>query len=265
MTANPQTWHYGLVARWWAEFEAGGPEIGYFQDMIGVYGQPALDVGCGTGRLLLPYLRAGLDVDGCDVSSDMVDLCRERASSDGLSPRLYVQAMHELDLPRKYRTVYVCGSFGIGGDGLQDREALERFYQVLEPGGALLLDLHLPYKNATNWGYYASGGRRELPEAWPASGDRRRASDGSELELRARVAEVDPLEQVITMQIRVVMLRDGAVVAEEEYTLKERVYLRNEMLLMLERAGFSHVEVRAGYTDGEPTVEDGVLVFIATK
>ena len=28
-------------------------------------GQPALDLGCGTGRLLLPFLRAGLDVDGC--------------------------------------------------------------------------------------------------------------------------------------------------------------------------------------------------------
>ena len=81
MTASPQTWHYGLVARWWAEFEVGGPEIGYFQDMIGVYGQPALDVGCGTGRLLLPYLRAGLDVDGCDVSSDMIDLYRERGES----------------------------------------------------------------------------------------------------------------------------------------------------------------------------------------
>ena len=80
-----------------------------------------------------------------------------------------------------------------------------------------------------------------------------------------RVVEVDPLEQVIILQIRVAMLRDGAVVAEEEYTLKGRVYLRNEMLLMLERAGFSDVEVRAGYIDAEPTAEDGVLVFIATK
>lgn len=195
----------------------------------------------------------------------MIDLCRERAESDGVSPRLYVQAIHELDLTRKYRTVYACGSFGIGGDGWQDREALERFYQALEPGGALLLDLHLPYKNARNWGYCAADKRHELPEEWPASGDRRRASDGSELELRVRVVGVDPLEQVITFQIREEMWRDGVRTAEEEYTLKDRVYLRNKMLLMLERAGFSRVDVRAGYTDAEPTAEDGVLVFIATK
>jgi ubiquinone/menaquinone biosynthesis C-methylase UbiE len=60
MTA--QTWHYGLVAKWWAEFNEGGPEIEYFQRFIERDGQPALDVACGTGRLLLPYLRAGLDV-----------------------------------------------------------------------------------------------------------------------------------------------------------------------------------------------------------
>ncbi len=84
MTAiGPQTWHYGLVAKWWAEFNEGGDEIGYFQSFV-ERGQPALDVGCGTGRLLLPFLRAGLDVDGCDVSADMVALCRERAAREEL-------------------------------------------------------------------------------------------------------------------------------------------------------------------------------------
>jgi SAM-dependent methyltransferase len=78
----PATWHYGLVAKWWAEFSEDGPEIAYFQKHV-ERGQPALDVACGTGRLLIPYLRAGLDVDGCD---------------------LFVQPMHELDPPRTYKT-----------------------------------------------------------------------------------------------------------------------------------------------------------------
>ena len=34
-----------------------------------------LDVACGTGRLLIPYVADGLDVDGCDVSPDMIALC----------------------------------------------------------------------------------------------------------------------------------------------------------------------------------------------
>lgn len=73
-----QTWHYGLIANWWAEFNEGGDDVAYFQRVIEECGQPALDLdldldlGCGAGRLLLPFLRAGLDVDGCDVAPDML-------------------------------------------------------------------------------------------------------------------------------------------------------------------------------------------------
>ena len=68
---TPKTWHYGLVARYWAEFNHTGPEIAYFKTFVEEGRGPALDVACDTGRLLIPFLRAGLDVDGVDVSEDM--------------------------------------------------------------------------------------------------------------------------------------------------------------------------------------------------
>ena len=105
-TKQPDVWHHGLVAREWAEFAIdGGEEALCFRKIIETSGQPALDLGCGSGRLLLLYLQAGLDVDGCDYSRDMLAQCQERAKREGLSPRLYAQAMHELDLPRRYRTI----------------------------------------------------------------------------------------------------------------------------------------------------------------
>ena len=86
MTASgAQTWHYGLVARWWAEFNLDGPEIDFFRPFVEA-GQPALDAACGTGRLLVPYLQAGLDVDGCDISPDMLARARERAVRERLDP-----------------------------------------------------------------------------------------------------------------------------------------------------------------------------------
>jgi hypothetical protein len=54
MNNQPQTWHYGIIAERWAAFQQDGPEIPYYQALIERYGQPALDVACGTGRLLLP-------------------------------------------------------------------------------------------------------------------------------------------------------------------------------------------------------------------
>lgn len=58
MNNTVQTWYYGLNARYWAEDNTTGPEIAYFQQQIEIYRQPALDAGCGTGRLLADTLVA---------------------------------------------------------------------------------------------------------------------------------------------------------------------------------------------------------------
>jgi SAM-dependent methyltransferase len=265
MTQEPQTWHYGLVAQYWAEFNVDGPEIPYFQGLIERYGQPVLDVGCGAGRLLLPYLRAGLDVDGCDVSADMLALCRKKAEQAGYAPRLFHQAMHELQPPRTYRTIIVCGTFGIGGSVRQDQEALRCFYRWLEPGGALLLENYLAYRNPDGWQYWLAAKRAELPAAWPTTGRRKQAADGTEYELRSRLAAFNPLEQLATRQIRVYHWRDSQLLAQEERTLLERFYFKHEVLLMLAEAGFHDVEVQGDHTGHEATASHGILVFVARK
>jgi SAM-dependent methyltransferase len=261
----PQTWHYGLIAKWWAEFNHDGPEIAFFQHVIESSGEPALDAGCGTGRLLLPYLRAGLDVDGCDISADMIALCRERAAAEGLTPTLFVQPMHELDPPRLYRTIVACGVFGIGSTREQDVEALRRVHASLEPGGTLAVDIEVPYANARWWPLWTKDARRALPDDWPPSREQRTTSDGSELALRARAVDLDPLDQRLTLEMRAEEWRDGELVATEERLLTERLYFRDELLLLLERVGFVDVVVRGGHTDEEPTGEDDSLVFLAKK
>ena len=151
-----RTWHYGLIARWWAEFNQDGDDIARFQQLIEQGGEPALDLCCGTGRLLLPFRRAGLDVDGCDISEDMIALCRERALAEGLDVALHVQAIDELALPRRYRTVVICGSFAIGCTRAEDLEGLRRVHAHLQPGGLLAFDLFLQCVES-----------RVLRSAWP--------------------------------------------------------------------------------------------------
>lgn len=176
MDESRGTWHYGLIARWWAETKVAEPaELGWYRRAIERYGQPALDVGCGTGRLLLPLLAEGLDVDGADISADMLALCRRAASAAGLEPQLYEQAFHELALPRTYRTVYICDSFGIGGDRGHDRQALRRIHDLLAPGGGLVVSHDMPYGDEREWQLWLPGRRAGLPEPWPASGNRRPA------------------------------------------------------------------------------------------
>jgi SAM-dependent methyltransferase len=259
----PETWHHGLVARWWAEFNTGGPELAAYRRYVEQ--GPTLDVACGTGRLLLPWLREGLDVDGCDVSADMIRLCREQAGREGLEPTLFVQAMHELEPPRAYRTMIVCGAFGLGSTRAQDQEALARLHQHLEPGGTLVLDNEAPYANARHWPYWLREERARLPEDWPPPGERDRAANGDELALRARLVSLDPLDQSKTMEIRASLWRDGELVAEEDHRIEIRSYFRDELLLLLERAGFEVVSVTGDHTAEPATADHETLVLVARK
>jgi SAM-dependent methyltransferase len=265
--AESGTWHHGLIARWWAEFNEAEPdELAYFRTAISTFGEPALDLGCGNGRILLPLLADGVDIDGSDISADMVALAAAQVMKAQLSSRLTVGPMHELDLGRSYRTIFMCGSFGIGGRRDQDREALRRAYNHLEPAGALLIANHeLPYANEKRWARWLPGHRDSSPGAWPTDGERRRFNDGDEVEWLGRPSALDPLEQRVTMDVRVRLWRSGEMVREETYRLEESLYFVQEILLMLDEAGFRDVKVEGGYSGRPATADDGVVVFVARK
>ena len=262
----PQVWHYGLVAREWAEFATeGGKEATYFRGLIETSGQPALDLGCGTGRLLLPCLRAGLDVDGCDYSPDMLAQCEARAKLEGLSPRLYAQAMHELDLPRRYRTIFACGVVGLGGERQLTMKAMQRCYEHLRPGGTFAFDWAPRWNDPPAWLSRLPDGRLALPEEWPASGERKLLPDGLELELVARTVAVDPLAEVQTRQIRARLWRKEELLKEEIHTQRYEEYGVNELLLVLGRAGFGDIRIFGNYSDEPATADHTDLVFVARK
>ena len=199
----------------------------------------------------------------------MIELCRERARSEGLEPRLFVQPLHELDPPRRYATIVACGVFGLGSTRAQDQEALRRINAALEPGGTLLLDNEVPYANARLWRRWSKHERGDLPEPWtgpePGKDGRRRTADGAELALRSRIVAVDPLDQTAWLELRATKWRDGELVAEEVHPLSMRAYFRDELLLMLAEAGFGDVDVRGGYGDEEPTADHDFLVYVARK
>ena len=259
------TWHYGLIARWWAEFNHASPEeLGRYRSAIQRFGEPAVDLGCGTGRFLVPLVSEGLDVDGVDVSADMIEAA---AAALGGSHRLYVQALHELALPRSYRTAYMCGVFGIGGSREHDRIALRRIQGQLEPGGALLITHWLPYGEAgeEEWSEWLPGHAATSPEDWPAEGNRQASAGGEEIELITRTEAFDPLRQEVVLGMRARLWRGGVVISEESYTLRSCLYFAQEILLMLDEAGFRDVTMHSGFSTEPATPRDGVVTFVARR
>jgi len=265
MTNEPVTWFHGLVADRAAEFSPDATQVPFLRREIERFGQPALDLGCGVGRLLLPLLGTGLDVDGCDVSGDMLRHCRDKAASQGLKPCLYEQPMHALDLPRKYRTIFICASFNLAGGRDQGLETLRRCFAHLEDGGALLLDVDAEYACHGDWGKWEPSSREALPEPWPHDKIRRVAADGSEYVEQRRTLNVDPLEQRMVRQVRIEKWVSGELVSFEEHEQHRTLYLPNEVRLMLQTAGFREITIRGDYTDEPATPDSQALIFAALK
>ena len=87
-------WDYrGLVAECYDLWFGDEPfwDQAFFHDRIRRNGGVALEIACGTGRLLVPFLRDGLAVQGMDASDEMLAICRAKAARVGVTPTLYHQ------------------------------------------------------------------------------------------------------------------------------------------------------------------------------
>ena len=77
----------GLMAEFWDFFRGDTStweDRAFYLEAIEKYGQPVLDVGCGTGRLLVDFAKQGIDIDGVDNSPEMLLLCVEKAAEEYL-------------------------------------------------------------------------------------------------------------------------------------------------------------------------------------
>jgi hypothetical protein len=165
--------------------------------------------------------------------------------------------------PRQYATIVVCGVFGLGSTREQDKLALRRLHESLEPGGTLLLDNQVPYALTGRWPSWTREGRAKLPEPWPPPGERAKAADGSERELSVRAISLDPLDQTIMLEIRADKWVADSIVASEVHALSMRMYFHSELLLLLEAAGFAVTAVEGDHQREPATADSEFLVYTA--
>jgi len=140
---TPNYEYYGMLAEFWDLFRGDTStweDRFFFLDVVKRYGQPVLDVGCGTGRIVLDFMQQGIDIEGVDNSPDMLARLRRKADKLDLKPTIYQQEMTELSLPRKYQTILVpSSSFQLLLDASLPPLAMKRFYEHLPSGGVLAM------------------------------------------------------------------------------------------------------------------------------
>jgi sugar phosphate isomerase/epimerase len=85
------------------------------------------------------------------------------------------------------------------------------------------------------------------------------------MELEGRLAALDPIAQRHTLEMRARLWHDGSIAREETSRLSESLYFVQEILLLLEDAGFRDVTVESGYAGTPVTPEDAIVMIVARK
>ena len=220
----------------------------FYLDLIRERGEPVLDVGCGTGRLLLDFLGQGIDVDGIDNSAEMLALCRRKAERLGLAPNIHLQSMSALGLSRRYRTIIVpSSSFQLLLDRDEAGRALDAFHRHLEPGGTLAMPIIVLDK--------------AYDRAWTAEAP---LEDGSTVRRTAREA-FDPASRVESTDDLYEVFRDGELIRSERHVRDQATlaWSRNELAEALEAHGFADLEFLSGFTRTPHKPADEIFTVLA--
>ena len=124
-------------------------DIEFFVEEARQAGGPVLELGCGTGRVLIPIARAGIPIVGLDLSTRMLAVCRERLGSEPAPvqsrARLIQGDMRAFDLRETFRLVTVPFRPFQHLIAVSDQiSCLESIRRHSDNGARLILDLFNP-------------------------------------------------------------------------------------------------------------------------
>lgn len=131
---------YGKLARFYdlqhAELTA---DTVFYVHFARQAGGPVLEMGCGTGRILLPLIGAGIEVTGVDSSPAMLSVARRKL---GDRIPLIKGDMRTVSLPERYSLIIITiNTFMHLLTTADQLGALNNLARHLTPDGRLIIDL----------------------------------------------------------------------------------------------------------------------------
>ena len=246
-TESPKNHYRGLVAQWYDRLlENEKKDIEYYRSIVQECSGHVLELACGTGRLLVPFLQAGVDIEGLDISGDMLKICRNKLKDLNLATKLYEQDIAEFSTNKQYDTIFIAGgSFQLLDDFDQAMACLSCIFHHLLPGGGLVLDLFPLWEEA----------RSSQSGAWQLG--RTARNDKGETFNCYAATEWDYSRQIQKGHYKYELHRNGRLASTIIDEMNLRWYSRQEFVMMLEKAGFTSISTESAdlmSTHGESTV-----------
>jgi SAM-dependent methyltransferase len=245
-SASPEATPFGDGALYDILFERLTLGLGFYTALARAAQGPILDVACGTGRIMLPCLQAGIDIEGVDLFPSMLARLRQKASALGLDPRLHQANMTSFRLPRRYALIFIANNAFVHNLTPEDQLAtLQTCREHLLPGGLLAFDTAFP---GPGW-IAAPSGTRELEMEVPHP----------DTSLPVRIFDTRTFDRVQQLQHSYneieILDAQGRVTAVHPSKTTIRWIYKTEMELLLRIAGFSRWQILGDY-DGRPLLHE---------
>jgi SAM-dependent methyltransferase len=237
-------------------------DVSFFVDAAREAGSPVLEVGCGTGRVLIPTVRAGLDIVGLDFSSRMLDVCRHRLQDEPDPVRARAQLvqgdMRAFDLGRTFTLATIpFRPFQHLVTVEEQLSCLESIHRHLVDGGAIILDVFNPSLDALGDRPYGHEFGEEPEFSVP---------DGRRVTRRHRMVAQDRFKQTNDVELIYYVTHPDGRGERLVHAFTMRYLFRFEVEHLLARAGFQVEHLYADY-DKSPygSKYPGELLLVARK
>ena len=237
-------------------------DVEFFVDEALAANGPVLEIGCGTGRVLIPTARAGVSITGLDASPAMLDRCREKVSAEPKSVQQRIELveadMRDFNLGRTFALATIPFRPFQHLLTVDDQVAcLTTIVRHLERDGRLIVDLFNPsidYLVNRPIGLEVSEGP---PTTLP---------DGRSLERTIKIVNADRFEQVNDIELIYNLTDSSGVTTRSVHAFRMRYLFRYEAEHLLARTGFLVEQLYAGYDrSAYGSTYPGELIFIARK
>jgi SAM-dependent methyltransferase len=238
------------------------PDLGFYVAAARASGGPVLEVGCGTGRVLIPTARAGVEIVGIDRSPGMLKVCRQRIAAEPDEVRSRVELrqadMRAFRIVRRFRLATIPFRPFQHLTTVEDQLAcLTSIRRHLAADGRLIFDLFNPSLEAL-----------VNRQAGEEVGDEPAFStpDGRSVVRRHKLVAADRFRQVNRSELIYYITHPDGRKERVVHAFDMRYMFRFEAEHLLARAGFAVEHLYSGF-DKSPfgAKYPGELIFVARK
>ncbi len=230
-------------------------DIPFYLDLARANPGPILELGSGSGRLLLPLAEAGHEITGIDGSPDMLARCADRLRTlpESVSARVRLEQgdMFDFNLNRRFKLVLAACNTILHCVATDQLLALLRCARAhLEPGGLLVVDFSLPNVKKM---LESDGVEEVFTVTHPDT--------GTQLVDEYR-ADYDFTRQIETIHMHIQEFSGGKLLRSGESTTRRAVYFPREVALALGAEGYRIVRTWTGYRHGRLVESTRDVVFV---